>query len=126
MLSLADAHRSGDIEAAVNCRDFVTEAKLMLASLESDMSGDAEVVADAAEVLELAYRQEVGQEGFPDYSTPVKIIYRRFPVDGHPDHFRITERFLFQDGTMSVGEYLAVNVDNVWKIVTPTPSAPGS
>lgn len=123
MLLLVDAHKAGDVEAAVQARDFAAEATLMLDSLEGEMSSDDEVLAKTTEVLELAYRQEVAASGFPNYSEPVKIVYQKFPVEGRDDQFRITERFVYRDGQMSVGEYVAVNTDDGWKIVSPIPDA---
>src|SRR5262245_20677733 len=44
ILCLEDAYRRRDLEAAVACRDFVTQARQMLGQLQMPMDGDAELV----------------------------------------------------------------------------------
>jgi hypothetical protein len=56
VLCLEEAYRRRDIEAACACKDFLVEATLMLLEAAPDTAGDADVRAQAAEVLELAFR----------------------------------------------------------------------
>src|SRR5262245_8527924 len=67
ILCLEDAYRAKDIEAAVRCKDFNMEARLMLEKLPKLKDAiDDKLITRTAEVLELAYRKEIEKKGFPD------------------------------------------------------------
>src|SRR5688572_22837053 len=55
ILRLEDAYRKRDIEIAVSCKDFLTEARLMLEKSDK-VESDEELVRKTAKTLELSYR----------------------------------------------------------------------
>jgi hypothetical protein len=82
ILCLEDAYRRKDIEAACACKDFLVEATLMLLEAAPDTAGDAEVRAQAAAVLEMAFRKEKADH-WPDMEgTETFFIDRQEIVDG--------------------------------------------
>ena len=66
--ALENAYRNRDIEAAVTLKDFVSEARLMMAQLGDDKAADEEIQKSVAETLELSYRVDIQENGFPDFS----------------------------------------------------------
>ena len=67
ILKLEEAYRARDLEAAIACKDFVSEAKLLLRNLpDPSLSNDAEIVAETARVLELSYVKMIREQGFPN------------------------------------------------------------
>lgn len=79
ILCLEDAYRRRDIEAAVACKDFLVEATLMLLEAAPDTAGDPEVQAQAAEVLELAFRKEKLQ-AWPDMEGTETFFVEQHPL----------------------------------------------
>lgn len=118
VLSLYDAYAAGDVEAAVKCKDFRIEAELILEDVEDDLSGDAEVVGKTAEVLELGFRKQMADGGFPGGGGAVKTVRMKYPVKGDDDRFRVTERFIQRDGTMVVNKLLVAKTPDGWKVIT--------
>jgi hypothetical protein len=119
VLSLDDAYRAGDIDAAVKCKDFTLEAQMILKKLETDLSGDVQVVAETAETLELAYRAELKQKGFPTHPDAVKTTRMKYPVKGRDDLYDVTERFWHKGGTATVNKLLVAKTADGWKVITP-------
>src|SRR5690349_10492046 len=79
ILCLEDAYRAKDLEAAVKCKDFRLESRLMLEKLGTSKEElDDEMIKLTADVLELGFRKELQEDGFPDFN-------------GVTSHFRHTE-----------------------------------
>ena len=85
ILCLEDAYRARDIEAAVRCKDFTIEATLMLQRLQTDFSDDPEILSKTAEVLELAFRSEMKNSGFPDFRDVVSTFPDKTAFQGRDD-----------------------------------------
>jgi hypothetical protein len=66
--SLESAYQAHDVEAAVACKDFRAEAELMLQNVNPQFADDKEIISQTAEVLELSYRKDIEQNGFPDFA----------------------------------------------------------
>jgi hypothetical protein len=64
LLALENAYQSRDIEAAVAIKDFVAEAKLMAGELGA---ADEEIIKSLAETLELSFRADINENGFPNF-----------------------------------------------------------
>lgn len=118
ILSLEAAYRAKDLEAAVRCRDFAVEAKLMLQKLQKDLSDDPEILAKTAEVLELGYRAEIQKKGFPDFRNIESTFSDKRPFQGREEIVRITERCRHGDGTTSTNSLVVAKTANGWKVVT--------
>lgn len=118
ILSLYDAYAAGDVEAAVKCKDFGIEAELILEDVDEELSEDGDILAKTAEVLELGFRQQFADGGFPTHAGAVKTVRVKYAVEGRDDRFRITERFIERDGTMTVNKLLAAHTADGWKVIT--------
>ena len=79
ILCLEDAYRRKDIAAACACKDFLVEATLMLLEAAPETAGDPEVQAQAAEVLELAFRKEK-EHAWPDMEGTESFFVEQHPL----------------------------------------------
>lgn len=119
ILCLEDAYRAKDLTAMVNCKDFRIEARLMFEKLKNVpvQAGDDELVNKAAEVLELAYRKEINDKGYPDMigvtsSFPKTEPYKEGLV-------AVTEVCSYPDGGTSQQRVLVAKTDNGWRVLNP-------
>lgn len=112
--SLEAAYMREDIEAAVAAKDFLTEARLMLEHLTPDCVTEAGV-EEAAEVLELAFRAEMGKEGFPDFVGARCSFLAREKLT--PSLVRLTEECIFADGEKVVRDVFAFKGRGGWRVV---------
>ena len=112
--ALEAAYVREDLAAAVAAKDFVTEARLMLENLSPNCATE-DAVAEAAEVLELAFRAEMEKEGFPDFLGATCTFLEREDVS--PRLVRLTEECAFADGEKVVRDVYAVKGPNGWRVV---------
>jgi hypothetical protein len=117
ILSLEDAYRAQDVEAAVRCKDFTIEARLMLQKLEQDFSDDPEILSKTAEVLELGFRSELTNSGFPDFRDIVSTFSDKKPYQGHDDIVQVTEHCRHGDGTTTTNVLVVARTVDGWKVI---------
>lgn len=115
ILCLEDAYRAKDVEAAVRCKDFHTEARVMLERVGG--SKDDELITKTAEVLELGYRKELEQEGFPDMNG----VTCTFPSTESKGEgiVAVTEECSYPDGQTSRQQLLVGKTDSGWRVLNP-------
>lgn len=118
ILCLEDAYRAEDIEAAVRCKDFQVEAKWMLDSIRAGMADDKEVLDQAAEVLELAFRAQIQEEGFPDFQGIISSFPTKVPYQDREDMVQITETCENPGGQSVTNVLVVAKTDAGWKVVT--------
>jgi hypothetical protein len=120
---LESAYRAKDLEALVAAKDFRAEARLMLQHLareqpgSPDMSGDQEVVTKTAEVLELAFRQQITQQGFPDMSQVRCSFAGRQPVTA--DLVVVQQICTYPDGGKSRQRINVARTASGWRVLNP-------
>jgi hypothetical protein len=120
---LEAAYRGKDLEAAIAAKDFTAEARLMLRNLahqhpdRPNFSEDPEIVTKTAEVLELGFRQEIKQNGFPDF-TGVHCSF-----DPHEtladDLVVIHETCTFPDGGKTKQRINVARTPHGWRVLNP-------
>jgi hypothetical protein len=71
--ALEAAYISKDIEAAVAAKDFNEEARLMMVRLHPQYANDSEILSKTAEALELSFRKQMREKGFPDFGSCPKV-----------------------------------------------------
>lgn len=118
ILCLEDAYRAKDIEAAVRCKDFQTEARLMLEKLSMPKEEmDDEIIGKTAEVLELGFRKEKEQKGFPDMNGVTSTFPKTEPMgDGM---VAVTEDCTYPDGQTSRQRLLVGKTEGGWRVLHP-------
>jgi hypothetical protein len=119
ILCLEDAYRAQDIEKAVACKDFQTEARLMLAKLQKIPLADAdpELIQKTAEVLELGFRKQVRTEGFPNMNGVLSTFPAQEPV--HENIVVVTEECRYPDGNTSKQRILVGKTKDGWRVLNP-------
>ena len=90
--------------------------ELMLQSLKQDFSGDAEMVAKTAEVLELGFRAEMA-EGFPNFNDSVSTFSNKQPYKERDDIVQIIEQCKFGDGSKTTNKLVVGKTANGWKVI---------
>lgn len=116
ILMLEDAYRRHDLEAAVAAKDFVAEARLMLARLGTRTGTDPEVIARTAEALEASFRAFT-TAAWPDFSELRCALVAREP---HAEGVvAVTEVCRFPDGGTSRERILVAETPNGWRVLNP-------
>lgn len=114
--ALEDAYVRKDIEAAVAAKDFQFEARAMLGALKN-LPGppDDQLVQQAAEVLELSFRQQMKTSGFPAFAGLQCGVVRKKQL--RADLVQLVEECIFPDGGKSTGTLHAARSAAGWRIV---------
>jgi hypothetical protein len=118
ILCLEDAYRAKDIEAAVRCKDFKMEARAMLEKSNMPKEQiDDELIGKTAEILELGFRKEREQAGFPDMSGITCTFPKTEPMsDGI---VAVTEECSYADGQSSRQRLLVGKTESGWRVLNP-------
>jgi len=119
ILVLEQAYRDKDLEASVQSKDFFIEARLMLEQFKNLPKEhiDSELVRKTAEVLELSYRKEIEQKGFPDMTSVESSFPKR---ESYQDNIVIvTEVCHYPDGATSRQRLLVAKTDKGWRVLNP-------
>ncbi|MBC6109335.1 YegJ family protein [Pedobacter fastidiosus] len=115
ILSIETAYSNKNLDAAIDCKDFYEEAKVMLASMKMDF--DEEIINNTAEVLKLSFINNIEEHGFPDFSGTQSAFPEREKI--HDNHYVITEVCWFPDGGKSVQKLNTFKSANGWKVLGP-------
>lgn len=118
ILCLEDAYRAKDIDAAVRCRDFLTEARLRLEAspLPQTIIND-NILTATAKRFEEQFREYLKTNGFPDM-TGVESRFRD-RQEGKQNTAIVTEEHRFPDGSRSTQRLLLSKGPDGWRVVTP-------
>jgi hypothetical protein len=120
--SLEAAYRAHDIEAAVSCKDFRAEAELMLQSLNPQFAQDEQIILQTAELLELACRKEMDQNGFPDF-TGVRSTFPKIELL-NPHLAIVTEVCHFPARVTTTQQLYVSKTDSGWRVLNPVSDEP--
>jgi len=116
ILSLEECYRCRDLEGAVRCKDFTAEAELMLKKLNQDFSKDAEMVKETANVLELGFKAEMKEKGFPNFHGITSTFGEKKPIDGRDDFVEIVETCQTPSGKASTNRLACMKRGDEWKV----------
>ena len=119
VLSLEEAYRARDIAAAVKCKDFRTEAMLMLEKLNPELAKDEEIIVQTTEVLELGFRAEMKQKGFPDFRGVTSTFQNKKPFRNRSDIEEMTETCV-RDGGSTTNQVILAKTEPGWRMVVVT------
>jgi len=113
--ALETAYINKDVEAAVAAKDFTEEARLLLQSMDPAFAEDPEMLRKTAELLELSFRRQMKEIGFPDFSDVECSLGK--PKTVTPTLVKITERCVFADGGAETEDLHVFNSDKGWRVV---------
>jgi hypothetical protein len=121
ILCLEDAYRRKDIDACLACNDFRAQAERMLLNLpklklEAGQI-DKELLDKTIEVLELAYRKEKKDLGFPDMTGIKTRLSAAKPAGA--DRVIVAEEYVYSDGVRKSQELLMSKTKDGWRLVVP-------
>ena len=117
ILTLEDAYRAKNLDAALACRDFDLEAKFMLERVgDGAFTEDGEMVRQMADVLKLGYTTEIGNS-FPDFREVKSEFSDKQPYKGNADVVELTETCTSAGGS-SVNKMVVAKTDDGWKVLT--------
>lgn len=114
ILSLENAYDAQNIDEALACKDFYTEAKLMVSKMEK-LAGDENIVKQTAELLELSFIKHIKENGWPVFND----IRRAFTIREKVSevYWIITEICWYPDGEKSMQKLGTSRTSNGWKVV---------
>lgn len=114
ILSLENAFDEQDIDKAVACKDFYTEAKLILSGMNSEII-DEDIVKQTAEVLELSFVKHTTEGEWPNFSDLKRAFTNREKVNDN--YWIITEVCWYPDGGKSVQRLGTSKTADGWRVV---------
>lgn len=113
--ALEAAYANRDVDAAVLAKDIEEEARLMLQKIKPEFASDPEILGETTRVLALAFREQLRDKGFPEFtSVQSQFVSRR---DLTPALVELTEEFLFPDGARTFEKIHAFRSSRGWRVV---------
>lgn len=114
--SLEAAYNNNDMEAIINSKDFIEEAKFVLeeANYEFDAS-DELLLEETAKLLELGLTQSLQENGYPDFSHLKSELYGLEQVNDII--YVINQKNAYPDNTSYETRIFLSNKNDVWKVV---------
>jgi hypothetical protein len=119
VLALELAYAQKNEESAVATMDFVEEGRQMLQKINPTLTTDPDMIKQAAEGRELAFRTALRTEGFPDFSHLKCSFVGKRPIA--PGLVELTQQCLSADGTRSLKEQLVVRGESGWRVTLRPP-----
>jgi hypothetical protein len=117
--TLESAYARKDLKGVLAAKDFHFEGREMLLAIAARNKWkeppDEKMIAQAAEVLELAFQKEISSKGFPDMSTRRCKVVSEQAI--RPDVARMVEECVHKDGSTSRETVHAVRSKGGWRIV---------
>ncbi|RZL20232.1 MAG: DUF2314 domain-containing protein [Pedobacter sp.] len=114
ILSLEKSYNDNNLDAAIGCKDFREEARIMVSGFSTEMT--EEMIEGTAEVLELSFIKNIEEHGFPNF-TDLQNTFEREMVD--KNHCIITEICWFPDGGKSIQKLNTFKSNTGWKVLGP-------
>lgn len=117
--ALEQAYVEKNEEGAVAAIDFVEEGRQMLQKINPTLANDAEIIKQAAEDLELSFRNELRTKGFPDLRKLKCSFVGKAQIS--PGLVKLNEQCVFPDGGKSFQELIVTKRDLGWRVTLPPP-----
>lgn len=115
VLALEAAYSRKDLDAAVRAKDFQEEARLMLRKMNPQLASDQEILRQTAEVLELAFRKQIQEQGFPDFAG-LKCSFVAKKVLS-PTLTRLSEECVSSKGVKSSQDLHVTKASGAWRVL---------
>jgi len=115
VLGLEAAYSRKDLDAAVRAKDFQEEARLMLQKVNPQFASDKEVLQQTAEVLELAFRKQIEEQGFPDFKSLKCSFVAKKAVSS--TLMRLSEECISSKGEKTSQDLHVTKASGAWRVV---------
>lgn len=114
--SLEAAYNNNDLEAIINSKDFIEEAKFVLEEAEYEFDATDELLLEeTAKLLQLGLTQSLQEDGFPDFSHLKSELYGLEKVADII--YMINQKNTYPDNTSYETRIFLSNKNDVWKVV---------
>ncbi|KOS05115.1 hypothetical protein AM493_02975 [Flavobacterium akiainvivens] len=114
IISLEKAYVNKDLDGVLNAKDFVAEARLIIAQRSDDDYNDEDTVLEVAQLLKLALIKSIEDNGFPDFTGVNRDYSDVYHVTGNL--YTVIEEIFYNDGTFFVNKIFLTVTDGVWKV----------
>lgn len=121
VLCLEDAYTAGDLAAALACKDFLTEARMLLEQVPGMDASDDELIASTAETLKLAFEAHFNSGEIPNFDGVLRAFPERDFLD--KDTVIISEICTHPDGRMSLDRLIVTKFGDEWRVGPPVNEA---
>jgi hypothetical protein len=119
VLALEQAYVQRNADSAVAVMDFVEEGRQMLQKISPTLANDRDMIKQAAEGRELAFRTALRTNGFPDFSHLKCSFVGKTQIA--PGLVQLTQQCFSPDGTKSLGDLLVVKSEPGWRVTLRPP-----
>lgn len=118
ILCLEDAYTAGNLEAAMACKDFETEARMLLQRLPQmeEMIDDA-LVESTANTLKLSFEAHFRGGGMPSFEGVLRAFPEREFLD--EDTVLVSEICYHPDGKMTLDRLIVTRFKEGWRVGPP-------
>ncbi|MES2485257.1 MAG: hypothetical protein V4581_04820 [Bacteroidota bacterium] len=97
IVSLENAYNNKDLEAVIASKDFIAEAKLILARNDTFDANDERQVFETAELLKASLTENILNNGFPDFTGAGRDYSEIYHVSANL--YTVIEEIFYKDGT---------------------------
>jgi hypothetical protein len=119
VLALELAYVQKDADSAVAVMDFVEEGRQMLQKINPTLANDPDMIKQATQGRELAFRNELRTKGFPDFSHLKCSFVGKTQIA--PGLVQLTQQCLSPDGTKSLRDLLVTKSELGWRVTLRPP-----
>ena len=117
ILCLEDAYTAGDVEAAIACKDFETEARMLLDQIPS-LAGYAEdLISQTAETLKLSFEAHMRGGEMPTFEGFLHAFPEREFID--TDTVIVSEICYHPDGRLTLDRLVVTRHGDEWRVGPP-------
>lgn len=117
ILCLEDAYTAGNLEAALACKDFETEARMLLAQLPNLENHDDELLVQTAETLRLSFEAHLRAGGLPSFEGFEHAFPEREFIDA--DTVIVSEICYHSDGRVTLDRLVVTRHGKEWRVGPP-------
>jgi hypothetical protein len=119
VLALEQAYSQKNEDSAVAVMDFVEEGRQRLQRINPNLANDPEVIKQAAEEREAAFRTELRTKGFPDFSQLKCSFVGKRQIA--PELVELTQQCSSLEGTKSLQALLVMKSESGWRVTLRPP-----
>ena len=117
--ALEKAYSEKNADSAVAAMDFVEEGRQMLQKINPTLANDPAMVEQAAEGRELAFRNELRTNGFPDFVHLKCSFAGKMQIA--PGLVELRQQCVSADGAKSIEDLLVVKSELGWRVTLRPP-----
>lgn len=117
IIKIENAYNQDNVEEAINCKDFIIEAELMLKKKTKVDSPPKNLIDSTAELLKLSFIKSLQENGIPKFHGIKRAFTNREKISA--DHMLITSVAIYPDGKKYAQKINVIKKDNSWKVLAP-------